>query len=241
MYKFFALLTSFILSAFAVIAEETDLPPAPRQWQNFRGGRGDMRGGRGNMRGGRGDMRGGRGNMRGDRRNMMESMRLMGSVQRILAFESIREKFPAESTALDKIMLETEQKYADLAKKSGVELQTSLECNLIKLRLADTAGYDAAMKAVKADPRTGITKLLELAKAKNIVLIPQRKISMNEGRNREVPSSNRDIMRPDFRKLRAQYPEEMKQYDALRRQDPAKARQLLTDMMKRMNKDSGKK
>ena len=199
-----------------------------------------MRNGRGNMRGERG-MRNGRGNMRGDRRNMMENMRLMGSMQRILAFESVREKFPAESTELDKAMLETEQKYAELAKKAGVELQTSLECNLIKLRLADTTGYDAAIKAIKENPRTGITKLLELAKAKNIVLIPQHKISMNEGRSREVPSSNRDIKRPDFRKLRAQYPEEMKQYDDLRRQDPEKARKLLTDIMKRMNKNSEKK
>ena len=85
-----------------------------------------MRNGRGNMRGERG-MRNGRGNMRGDRRNMMENMRLMGSMQRILAFESVREKFPAESTELDKAMLETEQKYAELAKKAGVELKTSLE------------------------------------------------------------------------------------------------------------------
>ena len=240
MNKFIALVFSLSL-AVMVSADEFNVPPPPGQ--NFQGNRGGMRGNRGGMRGGmrggnRGGMRGNRGGMRG---NMMESMRLMGSMQRILAFETVREKFPEESAALDKVMLENEQKYAELAKKAGTELQTSLECNLIKLRLADTAGYDAAIKAIKADPRTGLPKLLELAKAKKIELVPQRKITMNEGRNKEVPSSNRDIKRPDFRKLRAQFPEEMKKYEELRQQDPAKARQMLTELMQRTNEKSEKK
>ena len=242
MNKLIALVFSLSL-AVMVSADEFNVPPPPGQWPNLQGERGGMRGNRerGGMRGNRGGNRNGkRGGMWGNARGM-ESMRLMGSMRRILAFETIREKFPEESAALDKAMLENEQKYVELAKKAGTELQTTLECNLIKLRLADAAGYDAAIKAIKADPRTGLPKLLELAKAKNIELLPQRKITMNEGRNKEVPSSNRDIKRPDFRKLRAQFPEEMKKYEELRQQDPAKARQMLTELMQRTDGKSEKK
>ena len=165
----------------------------------------------------------------------------MSSAQRIIAFETTREKFPKESAELDKLILETEQKYTELAKKSGTELPISIEAQLIKLRNADPAGYTEAFKAVKENPRSGLRKVLELAKKHKIQLTPQRRIGMQEGRNIPAPSANRAIQRPDFRKLRAQYPEEMKKYEAMRQENPEQARQMLTEMMKRLNTESEKK
>ena len=173
---------------------------------------------------------------------MMEIMPLFSSVNRIMAFENIRSKFPKECAELNKTILETEQKYADLAKKAEVEFPASLESRLIKLQIADPAGYDEAIKAVKENPRTGLTKLNELAKKHKIELVaPRRRIEMRDGRNVEQPSANRNIQRPDFRKLRSKFPEEMKQYEEMRGKDPAKARQMLTNMVNRLNETSEKK
>lgn len=185
--------------------------------------------------------RGERNGNRMNRGNFMELMPLMSSAPRIIAFETIRQKFPEESAKLDKIILETEEKYAELAKKSETELPVSIEVGLIKLRNADPAGYAEAFKAVKNDPRNGLRKLLELAKKHNIALTRQPRIGMKEGRNVQTPAANRNIQRPDFRKLRSKFPEEMKKYEAMRQENPTQARKLLTDMMQRLNGDSAKK
>lgn len=242
-----------VLSLMVAVCFADDPAPAntPGQWQDFGGNRGNRGGNRGDWgnrggnRGNRGGNRGNRGNWGnrgGNRGNMMEIMSLFSSVPRIMAFESIRSKFPKESAELNKIILETEQKYAELAKKAEVELPASLESNMIKLHAADPAGYEEAIKAVKASPHTGLTKLNELAKKHKIQLVPpRRRIEMREGRNVEAPNTNRNIQRPDFRKLRSKFPKEMEQYEAARREDPVKARQMLADMIKRMNENPEKK
>ena len=241
--KKFAFAVLILVSAVCIAAE--DVPPQNNgsRRPNFGGERGNWGGNRGN-RGNRGNWGGNRGNRcnRGPGSgNFMELMPLMSSAPRILAFEAIREKFPKESAELDKLILENEAKYAELAKKSGTEMPVSIECQLIKLRNADPAGYAEAFKAVKSNPRTGMRKLLELAKKHNIALSSQRRISMPEGRNVQAPSANRAIQRPDFRKLRAKYPEDMEKYESLRQSDPEQARKLLADMMKRLNDESEKK
>lgn len=240
--KKFGLLVLMLVSAACIAAE--DFPPQNNstRWQNFGGERGNRGNRGGNRSGNRGDRRGSRGgNRNGSRGNFMELMPLLSSSQRIIAFETTRQKFPKESAELDKFILETEQKYAELAKKSGTELPFSVEIQLIKLRNADPAGYAEAFKAVRENPRSGLRKILELAKKHNIQLTPQRKIGMQEARNIPAPSANRSIQRPDFRKLRTKYPEDMKKYEALRQEKPEQARQMLTEMMKRLNAESEKK
>ena len=145
-----------------------------------------------------------------------------------------KEKFPKETAELDKAILDAETKYAELAKKAEVEFPASLENNLLKLRAADTAAYTAAIKAIKENPRQNFNQLLELAKKHNIELFPARRMPMREGRN---------VNRPDFRKLRKEFPEEMKQYNELRNSDPAKAREFLQGLVKRSQeaKDKDKK
>ena len=166
-------------------------------------------------------------------RVLMLFMPLMSSASRIIAIETAREKFPAESAELDKSILAAEEKYAELAKNAGTELQPTLELNLLKLRNADPAGYAEAIKALKENIRTGAPKLAELAKKHNIELVPRRNISMREGRNIPAPSANRNINRVSISKLRSNFPEEMKKYDELKTSNPEEAKKLLSELVKR--------
>lgn len=215
-----------------------------REGRGNRGGRNRNRnreGGRGNRGGNNWGRQGGRGGF--DRNAMMQMGQWMQMSQRVLAFEAVREKFPKVTAELDKAILDTEAKYAELAKKAEVEFPASLESNLLKLRAADTAAYTAAIKAIKENPRQNFKQLLELAKKHNITLFPARKMPMREGRNVEAPNKTRNVNRPDFRKLRKKFPEEMKQYNELRNSDPAKAKELLQGLVKRSQeaKDKDKK
>ena len=230
---------------FTCVADENDFNDNggrfnQREGRQNRGNRNRNReGGRGGRNWGRqGGRQGGFGNF--DRNAMMQMGQWMQVSQRVLAFEAIREKFPQETAELDKAALATEAKYAELAKKAEIEVPASLESNLLKLRAADSAAYTAAIKAIKENPRQNFTKLAELAKKHNIELFPARRTPMREGRNVEAPNKSRDVKRPDFRKLRKDFPEEMKQYAELRNSDPAKARALLQDLIKRSQGNNDK-
>ena len=210
-----------------------------RQNQNRNRNRNRNReGGRGNFDRGGFNREGGRGGF--DRGNMMQMMQWRQMAERVLAFETLREKFPQETAELDKAILASEAKYAELAKKAEITIPASLETNLLKLRTADTAAYTATLKAIKENPRN-FNKLLELAKKHNIELFPTRRMNMREGRNVEAPNRSRDNMRPNFNKLRKDYPEEMKKYNELRSSDKAKAQQLLKELIKRSQEANNKK
>ena len=64
---------------------------------------------------------------------------------------------------------------------------------------------------------------------------------MRDGRNVEAPNRSRDGMMTNLKKLRKDYPEEMKQYDELKSSDKAKAQQLLKDLIKRSQEAKNKK
>ena len=235
--------------AVACIADESDFDsgnnrPRQREGRQNREGRGGNRGGNNwGRQGGRGGNNWGRQGGQGgfDRNMMMQMGQWMSVAQRVLAFESIREKFPKESAELDKSILDYEAKYAELAKKAEIEIPASLENNLLKLRAADTAAYTAAIKAIKENPRQNFNKLLELAKKHNIELFPARRMPMREGRNVEAPNKSRDNLRPKMGQLRKKYPEEMKKYNELKNSDPAKAKELLVELMKRSESEKNKK
>ena len=165
----------------------------------------------------------------------------MNVAQRVLAFEAIREKFPKETAELDKAILESEAKYAELAKKAEIEIPASLEGNLLKIRNADAAAYTAAIKAIKENPRQNFSKLQDLAKKHNIELFPARRMPMREGRNIEAPNKSRNTQIPKMGQLRKKYPEEMKKYNELKKEDPAKAKELLVELMKRAESEKNKK
>ena len=243
MKKIIASLFSATL-VFTCFADETDFggdAPAPRtegrqnrnrnRNRNREGGRGGFNRGGFNREGGRGGF---------DRGSMMQMMQWRQMADRVLAYETLREKFPQETAELDKAILASEAKYAEHAKKAEITIPASLETNLLKLRTADTAAYTATLKEIKENPRN-FNKLLELAKKHNIELFPARRMPMRDGRNVEAPNRSRDNMRPNFNKLRKDYPEEMKKYNELRSSDPAKARAFLQDLIKRSQEANNKK
>ena len=177
--------------------------------------------------------------MRGNRRQMggnrMMRGGMMGGLANFIAEEEIRAKFPKEFAELEKAALELDKKQAELAAKAGVKLQETMESKLRKLRAADPAGFTAAIAEFKKNPSNGFSKMMALAKKHNIELFQR------PGGNRQLPqppAPGRSIGRPDFRKLRQLYPEEMKKYEELRREKPAEARKMLEELVKRSN--SGK-
>ena len=176
-----------------------------------------------------------------DRSSMMQMGQWMQMAERVLAFETLREKFPQETAELDKAILASEAKYAELAKKAEITIPASLETNLLKLRAADAAAYTETIKAIKENPRQNFSKLTALAKKHNIDLFPARRMPMRDGRNVEAPNRTRESARPNFSKLRKDFPEEMKQYDELKSSDKAKAQQLLKDLIKRSQEAKNKK
>lgn len=218
MIKKIGIWTFSALTVLSVCAAEGDMPPA--------GSEGGFR----RMGGNRRQMGGGRRQMNG-RRQMGGGM-MMGGLSNFVAEEEIRTKFPKEFAELEKSALELDKKQAELAAKAGVKLQETMECKLRKLRAADPAGFSAAIAEFKKNPRNGFSKMTELAKKHKIELFQR------PGGNRQLPkppASGRDIGRPDFRKLRRLYPEEMKKYEELRRENPAEARKILEGLVKRAN------
>ena len=204
------------LTVFCVCAAENDIP-GPRQ-----GGRRQMNGNRE------------RGNRRQAGGNRMRNG-MMGGLANFIAEEDIRAKFPKEFAELEKSALELDKKQAELAAKAGVKLQETMESKLRKLRAADPAGFTAVIAEIKKNPRGGFSKMMELAKKHKIELFSR------PGGGRQLPqppAAGRNIGRPDFRKLRQLYPEEMKKYEELRREKPAEARKILEELVKRSN--SGK-
>ena len=164
--------------------------------------------------------------MRGNRGNSG----FAGAFERIIAEEELRSKFPAEYAEIDKAMAELEKKQTELAAKAKVTLPATMENNLRKLRLTDPQGYSAAVNTLKSDRRSGFTKLNELAAKHNISLFPGRP----SGGFRKAEAPARNVARPDFRKLREKFPQEMKQYEELRQKDPAKAKTMLEELIKKI-------
>lgn len=206
------------LTIFGVCAAENDNP-------GFR-----SEGGRRQMNGNRE-----RGNRRQAGGNRMMRGGMMGGLANFIAEEEIRAKFPKEFAELEKSALELDKKQAELAAKAGVKLQETMESKLRKLRAADPAGFTAVIAEIKKNPRGGFSKMMELAKKHKIELFSR------PGGGRQLPpppAAGRNIGRPDFRKLRQLYPEEMKKYEELRREKPAEARKILEELVKRSN--SGK-
>ena len=165
---------------------------------------------------------------------------MMGGFSRIIAEEQIRAKFPKESAELDKALYELDLKYAELAEKAGVKLQPTLDSNLRKLRILDPAGYSAAIAELQKNPRTGFSKMMELAKKHNVELFSRRTPGTGAP-NRENAPQGRQINRPKFRELRRKFPEEMKQYEKLRRENPEEAANMLKQLIQRLKSgNSGK-
>ena len=124
---------------------------------------------------------------------------------------------------------------AALAAKAGVQLPTARDAAFRKLRKADPAAFDAIVEKMKTSPREGFEEMRALAEKHGIQLFGNRQPGMNNPGQPGAPAAapgnvnpgGRSFNRPNMSELRRKYPEKMKEYDNLRRNDPAKARELL--------------
>ncbi|MBQ4328825.1 MAG: hypothetical protein IJC27_03780 [Lentisphaeria bacterium] len=199
--------------------------------ENNGNSRGFERGGRRGWNGGQG-----RGQNRGPggRGGMMMRGQIFSEIE-------IAKKFPAEYAEIDKLRTEYEAKLAELAKKAEVELPVSMESNMRKVYNAYPAEFTAAVEKMKSSPREGFAELSKLAEKAGVTLfggMRGRTPGMG-GAQAAPPASGRTFSRPDLPALRKKYPEKMKEYDALRKTDPAKARQMLLQIIE-ADKGAGK-
>jgi hypothetical protein len=168
-----------------------------------------------------------------------------GSMMRGQLFSEIEiaKKFPAEYAEIDKLRTEYEAKLAELAKKAEVELPVSMESNMRKLYKAYPAEFTAAAEKMKSSPREGFAELAKLAEKAGITLFGGMRGGAPAPRMGGAPAApaagGRNFTRPDLPALRKKYPEKMKEYDSMRKTDPAKARQLLMQVIE-ADKGAGK-
>ena len=130
-----------------------------------------------------------------------------------------------------------EAKLAELAKKSDVKLPVSRDAAYRKLLKDYPTEFAAAAEKMKTSPREGFAALMELAKKAGVELFPAR--GNAPGRRNGARAENsapRNFNRPDLPALRKKYPEKMKEYDSLRSKDPAKARELLMQIIQQDKK-----
>ena len=182
------------------------------------------------------------GGMRGGNRGGMRGGMGMNFFGRATAEVAICAKFPAEAAALDKILIETEAKYAALAAKAGVELPSGIDNNLRRLRVAAPAEFAKIMQEFNNDRRAGFTKLNALAEKHGIQLFQMNRRAGGAAPKVEDQSKQlRTIGRPNMSMLRRKYPAEMQEYEKLRRENPQKAKDFLEQLITRDRGNSAKK
>jgi len=211
----------------------------------FRGGRegreGESRGGRegreGGSRGGReGGFRGGRGmgGMGG-----MGMMRRFNPLRRFVAESQIKSKFPAEYAAADKELLAAAEKIDELAKKAKVTLPVSTELRMRQLRAKAPEDFAKLEEQSESDPRSVFGGLRELAEKNGVTLYENAGNGAGPGRGGREGEARRE--RPQgrenagqmIRRLRRKYPEEMKEIEALRSENPKEFSRRLQELNRR--------
>ncbi len=208
---------------FGADGDETSVPPGRGRGAGAYGQHGNS-GGRGG-RGGNGGSPGG---------GMMQN--------RFFVELELARRFPAEYAEVEALRERYEAALAALAAKGEVTLPESRDEAYRKLRKADPAAFDAAVALMKTSPREGMAQLMELARRHNIELFGGRPggqrpavpgASGSSGHSPAAPAAapSRNFNRPDMGALRRKYPEKMREYDALRRRDPAAARNMLLQII----------
>lgn len=191
---------------FALMGDET--PGGNRQWRGREGG-----------------------SREGSRGGMMQNNAMFAEWE-------LARKYPDEYAKIEAMREQYENALAALAEKGGVKLPESRDKAFRQLRKLDQAGFDAAMEKMKTSPRDGFAALMALAQKHGVSLFGGMGGNRRQGRdagNNAVAApemGSRTFDRPDLPALRRKYPEQMKEYDALRRKDPAKARALLLEIIK---------
>ena len=213
------------LLIFPASAAEEETVPAPPE---FRQGSDGQSGGRHSGRPG--------GWNREGRRGMMG----IPVDPRAEAEAKIKEKFPEEYAAVEKLRAEAEAKLQELAKKAGVEIPKTLSEQLAELK----AKYPKEMAEIeelgKTDRRAAFQKTRELAEKAGIQLsmpgMGGRPGMPGRGDNSDdaPPPPPRENPMRQLRLLRQKFPKEMAEVDRLRRSDPEAARAKTQELLEKL-------
>lgn len=213
----------FFCPAFAADGETESAPPESRQRDDGQsGGRRSGRPGGWSREGRRGGM-------------------MMGAPvnPRAEAEAKIKEKFPEEYAAVEKMRAEAEAKLQELAKKAGVEIPKTMTEQLAELKAKFPKEMAEIEELGKTDRRAAFQKIRELAEKAGVKLtmpdmggrpgMPGR----NGSEDAPPPPPRENPMR-QLRLLRQKFPEEMAEIDRLRRSDPEAARTKTRDLLKKL-------
>lgn len=182
------------------------------------------------------DRRSQRSGQRG-RRNAPGFGRGGNMLQRFKAEQDIADKFPEEYAKIEKELMEAERKFNELAKKAKVTVPESFESKIRTLKHKQPKEFAELLK--EEDPRAAAGKLMKLAKDNDIELFPMNRRPKNMDKDapaavQKEKNNMRRSGRVDFAKLRKEYPEEMKELEALRKTDPEAFRKGLRELNKKM-------
>ena len=176
----------------------------------------------------------------GPRGPEMRGGRGMNLLAVFAAENQIREKFPEEFAKASAELAAAEKRIRELAVKAHVQYPENLVGQLRALREKAPERF-AAVAAKSADsPREAMMELMRLAEDEKIELaLPMR--GGRAGRHGERPEARdrqagpRKLSGPPLRKLRETFPEEMKRYEELRKNDPRSAAKLLRELTDKLD------
>lgn len=153
---------------------------------------------------------------------------------RLIAEEKIRAAFPEKYAALEAAREKYEAELAKLANDANVQLPAQRDNALRQIRKKFPAEFAELVKKMETSPRQAMDELRKLAEKADVKLFGagSSKYSLQRRNNGQENNINqRKFSHPDLGKLRQKYPEKMKQYDDLRRDDPQKARKILVEII----------
>lgn len=221
------LAAAFLCGGLAANAEES----APRD--DDRGVPREGRGGWGG-RGGRGGREG-----RGGRGGRMFDPARMPVIRRLAAEAQLRQQAPEEYAAAVKAQDAAAKAWRAAAAKAKVELPGDTADQLQQVREKAPAEYEELLKLAVSDPQAALAKWREAAEKAGVKVMGFRggfPGGPSRGGDREAPApGSRQTSRAPIAKLRQAYPAEMAKYDELKQSDPAKARELLRDLIRKLD------
>ena len=130
-----------------------------------------------------------------------------------------------------------------LAARAHVEYPQNFTTQLRVLRGKAPEGFNAVVAKYPEDPRGAMADLMRLAEEHDVDLaLPMRNRRgggerMERGERQEGRPEPRKVNLPPMRKLREKFPEEMKRYEELKRQDPNAAAKLLRELAAKLDSD----
>lgn len=167
----------------------------------------------------------------------------------LIADGKVRKAFPQEFDAINRELCAAEEKLEKLAERAGVKYPQDFTATLRKLRAAAPEKMAEIEQLAAEDPRRAFRELGELAREQGIGFAAPGGRGGRRGDDRGRGRGRDEIEKPEprrinsvpIRKLREEFPEEMKRYEELRQEDPAAAKKLLLELNERLNKQrSGK-